>query len=339
MRHGGAVYGLVHSGHNPVPVATTSFAPDADAHTGSAIARRLCARHGHAQLGRRAARPAGVGSRGTCPGVRVVVVDNASGDDSVAVAGGFRPGRGRRTEREHRVRPRQQPRAGRGVRAGGRAGQPRRGAARRLACGRWPPRPQRGPSGCSLRWCCIPTGRARTPCTRCRPARPTSSGRSSRRRSCRAARAPGWRRGGRRRRGGWAGRSGARSPPGPRRCGGWGRLTRRSSSTARTWSSACARAPAACRRGSGPRPGSVTTAPTPRRLAFGGEPFARLAAARHDVVRRRLGRRRAALDDALQALTFASRIAVKTALRRPARTRARPAAGAALARAGASAGP
>ncbi len=53
-------------------------------------------------------------------------------------------------------------------------------------------------------------------------------------------------------------------------------------------------------------------------LAFGGEPVARLAAARHDVVRRRLGRRRAALDDALQALTFATRIAVKTALRRPA---------------------
>jgi N-acetylglucosaminyl-diphospho-decaprenol L-rhamnosyltransferase len=52
--------------------------------------------------------------------------------------------------------------------------------------------------------------------------------------------------------------------------------------------------------------------------AFGGEPFARLAAARHDVVRRRLGARRAALDDALQGLTFASRIAVKTALMRPA---------------------
>jgi glycosyltransferase involved in cell wall biosynthesis/GT2 family glycosyltransferase len=52
--------------------------------------------------------------------------------------------------------------------------------------------------------------------------------------------------------------------------------------------------------------------------AFGGEPFERLAAARHDVVRRRLGRRRARLDDALQALTFGSRIALKTALRRPA---------------------
>jgi N-acetylglucosaminyl-diphospho-decaprenol L-rhamnosyltransferase len=53
-------------------------------------------------------------------------------------------------------------------------------------------------------------------------------------------------------------------------------------------------------------------------VAFGGEPFARLAAARHEVVRRRLGPRRAALDDALQGLTFASRIAVKAALRRPA---------------------
>jgi N-acetylglucosaminyl-diphospho-decaprenol L-rhamnosyltransferase len=53
--------------------------------------------------------------------------------------------------------------------------------------------------------------------------------------------------------------------------------------------------------------------------AFGGEPFRRLAQARHDVVARRLGRRRAALDDVLQALTFASRIAAKRALRRPAR--------------------
>ena len=52
--------------------------------------------------------------------------------------------------------------------------------------------------------------------------------------------------------------------------------------------------------------------------AFGGEPFERLAAARHDVVRRRLGRRRATVDDALQTLTFASRIAVKTVLGRPA---------------------
>ena len=54
-------------------------------------------------------------------------------------------------------------------------------------------------------------------------------------------------------------------------------------------------------------------------VAFGGEPFARLAAARHDVVRARLGARRATVDDALQALTFGSRIALKWALGRPAR--------------------
>jgi len=53
-------------------------------------------------------------------------------------------------------------------------------------------------------------------------------------------------------------------------------------------------------------------------VAFGGEPFARLARARHDVIVRRLGRRRAALDDGLQAITFASRIAVKRAIGRPA---------------------
>lgn len=50
--------------------------------------------------------------------------------------------------------------------------------------------------------------------------------------------------------------------------------------------------------------------------AFGGEPFERLAAARHAVVARRLGRRAALADDALQALTFASRLALKRALHR-----------------------
>lgn len=54
-------------------------------------------------------------------------------------------------------------------------------------------------------------------------------------------------------------------------------------------------------------------------VAFGGEPFQRLARARHEVVRRRLGRRRAAVDDALQALTFASRMVAKRTLGRPAR--------------------
>jgi GT2 family glycosyltransferase len=51
--------------------------------------------------------------------------------------------------------------------------------------------------------------------------------------------------------------------------------------------------------------------------AFGGEPLQRQAAARHDAVLRRLGPRSAAVDDAQQALTFASRIAYKRALRRP----------------------
>lgn len=52
-------------------------------------------------------------------------------------------------------------------------------------------------------------------------------------------------------------------------------------------------------------------------VAFGGEPFERLARARHDVVARRLGRRRATVDDLLQGVTFGSRIALKRALGRP----------------------
>jgi GT2 family glycosyltransferase/glycosyltransferase involved in cell wall biosynthesis len=50
--------------------------------------------------------------------------------------------------------------------------------------------------------------------------------------------------------------------------------------------------------------------------AFGGEPFELLARARHEVVRRRIGRARGAGDDAAQALTFATRIAVKGLLGR-----------------------
>jgi GT2 family glycosyltransferase/glycosyltransferase involved in cell wall biosynthesis len=50
--------------------------------------------------------------------------------------------------------------------------------------------------------------------------------------------------------------------------------------------------------------------------AFGGEPFELLAQARHDAVQRRLGPRRARIDLAAQAVTFASRIAVKRALGR-----------------------
>jgi GT2 family glycosyltransferase len=46
--------------------------------------------------------------------------------------------------------------------------------------------------------------------------------------------------------------------------------------------------------------------------AFGGEPFDMLATQRRAVVSERRGRLRARLDDALQALTFADRIAIKT---------------------------
>jgi GT2 family glycosyltransferase len=52
--------------------------------------------------------------------------------------------------------------------------------------------------------------------------------------------------------------------------------------------------------------------------AFAGEPFERHARARHDVVTQRLGRRAAIVDDAAQMVTFASRLAIKRALRRPA---------------------
>lgn len=54
------------------------------------------------------------------------------------------------------------------------------------------------------------------------------------------------------------------------------------------------------------------------RVAFGGEPFERLAGARHQIVSERLGRGRVNLDDGAQALTFASRALLKLALGRPA---------------------
>lgn len=52
--------------------------------------------------------------------------------------------------------------------------------------------------------------------------------------------------------------------------------------------------------------------------AYGGEPFALLAGARHRALAAVDGERRAVLDDRAQAVLFASRIAVKTALRRDA---------------------
>jgi N-acetylglucosaminyl-diphospho-decaprenol L-rhamnosyltransferase len=52
--------------------------------------------------------------------------------------------------------------------------------------------------------------------------------------------------------------------------------------------------------------------------AFGAEPFERLAQARREVVARRLGRSRARLDDAAQITTFATRIVAKRVLGRSA---------------------
>jgi hypothetical protein len=50
---------------------------------------------------------------------------------------------------------------------------------------------------------------------------------------------------------------------------------------------------------------------------FGGEPFDRLARARREVIARRLGPGYARLDDAAQAITFASRMTAKRTLGRP----------------------
>jgi N-acetylglucosaminyl-diphospho-decaprenol L-rhamnosyltransferase len=50
---------------------------------------------------------------------------------------------------------------------------------------------------------------------------------------------------------------------------------------------------------------------------FGGEPFDLLARARHDAVARALGRRRAALDDVAQLVTFGSRIVLRRIVGRP----------------------
>jgi GT2 family glycosyltransferase len=53
--------------------------------------------------------------------------------------------------------------------------------------------------------------------------------------------------------------------------------------------------------------------------AYGGEPHELLARRRREVVGANLGARALALDDAAQALTFATRLAARTALRRDAR--------------------
>ena len=63
------------------------------------------------------------------------------------------------------------------------------------------------------------------------------------------------------------------------------------------------------------------------RKAFGGEPFALLAAQRRAVVGQLRGPRAARLDDALQLVTFADRAALKALARRPAARERRQIAG------------
>ena len=118
-----------------------------------------------------------------------------------------------------------------------------------------------------------------------------------------------WRRGGRRARGGSAGRSAVRWWRGPTRCGRSDRSTSRCSCTARTWSWGCTRGSAGVETWLWPAARVIHhRAHSTAERAFGGEAFERLAArAPPDAVRRRRGRRWAALDDAAQPLTFASR--------------------------------
>ena len=52
------------------------------------------------------------------------------------------------------------------------------------------------------------------------------------------------------------------------------------------------------------------------RRAFGGEPVELLARRRREVIAARRGKRRAGIDDIIQAVTFANRIALKTLARR-----------------------
>ncbi len=103
-------------------------------------------------------------------------------------------------------------------------------------------------------------------------------------------------------------------------------LTSRSSCTGRTWSwglrAAGAGVPTWLWPG-GPR--RATTGPTRPRWPSAVSRSCALARARHDVVARSLGRRRAALDDALQLVTFASRVVGRRRMLRgpgPARGRA-----------------
>ena len=214
------------------------------------------------QLGRRARRRCCARSRGTCPGVRIVVVDNASSDDTVAVARGCAQavvvalaenvGFGRANNRG----------AGRGLRAGRGAGQPRRGAARRLAAGAGGAGRGRSRAAAraarALRRRLAPGHRAPA----CRPRRPTWSGARAARAGAAAAPALAGAVAVGRASAGRAGPSDARSPRGRTRCGALGPVRRGDLPLRRGHGARPARGGrAASRRGSGPRPGSAPPRP------------------------------------------------------------------------------
>ena len=204
--------------------------------------------------------------RATCRARRVVVVDSGSSDGSVAVA--------RAARRAGRACSSWTTNVGFGTahataaleavtRAGGGGGEPRRGAARRLA-GR------AGGRGGALD----------------RPERIAGAARAAARRRAPGLRAPAAGDRGRPRalagapdalpgrsapagalalaadRGAWAGRWAAASWRAPRRSAGSARSTSGSSSTPRTSTSGCAPAPPGSRPGSGPPRGCSTSAPT-----------------------------------------------------------------------------
>ena len=132
----------------------------------------------------------------------------------------------------------------------------------------------------------------------------------------RERRGHGLRRGRPERRGGWAGWWGRRSSRAPRRCDDSGPFDetifmygedlelglRAAAQGIESWFWPRARVLHSGAHATGP--------------AFGGEPFVRLARARHDVVSRRLGERRGRWDDGAQAVTFASRLVYKRVLAR-----------------------
>ena len=116
-----------------------------------------------------------------------------------------------------------------------------------------------------------------------------------------------------------AGRSPRAWRPTPRCCASSARSTPPSTCSRRTWSSACAPAPAASRPSCTPQLRVRHTGG--HAVLRDGEPFALLARRRREAVASALGPRARALDDLAQLLTFATRIAARAvaAARRDAR--------------------